>query len=165
MNRLRRRLRLACLAALLALCATPAAASAATTCPRTTLGSIEGEVMCLQCGVPLNVAEDAPAAQRERAFIDQMIAHCATKPQIENALVAQYGDRVLALPRANGFGLSAYLVPAAALLAGLLIVGALALRWRRRRPAQAAEAAVGPAAPPDTAEARRLDADLERYRL
>ena len=121
--------------------------------------------MCLQCGVPLNVAEDAPSAQQERAFIDQMIARCATKSQIENALVAQYGDRVLALPRAHGFGLSAYLVPIAAAVAGLLIVGALAFRWRRARPRREAEAAVAPAAPLETAESRRLDADLERYRL
>jgi cytochrome c-type biogenesis protein CcmH len=151
--------RLAATIAAAALLALPAAASAAS-CPRTTLGAVESDVMCLQCGTPLSVAEDAPAAQRERAFIVQLIGECRTKSQVENALVAQYGDRVLALPRAHGFGLSAYLVPLAALLAGLVLVGSLALRWRRTRPA--ARAAEPPAA---SAESARLAADLERYKL
>ena len=142
-----------------ALLALPAAAAAAS-CPRTTLGAVENDVMCLQCGTPLAVAEDAPAAQRERAFIVQLIGQCRTKAQVENALVAQYGDRVLALPRAHGFGLSAYVVPLAALLAGLALVAFLALRWRRARPA--ARSAEPPA---PSAESARLSADLERYRL
>jgi cytochrome c-type biogenesis protein CcmH len=140
--------------ALLLAALAPAAAQAAQ--PRTTLPDVEDEVMCLQCGVPLNLAEDAPSAQRERAFIKGLVAQCRSKQQIKDALVAQFGSRVLAEPKSS----SAWLVPAIAFAAGALLVGFGAFQWRRRRrtPAPAASAA-GPA------ESARLDADLERYDL
>ncbi|HKP92159.1 MAG TPA: cytochrome c-type biogenesis protein CcmH, partial [Thermoleophilaceae bacterium] len=105
----------AALATLLAL-AGPAAAAA---CPRTTIGEVEHEVMCLECGVPLDVAENSLQAKQERSFIARQVAACRTKDQIKDALTAQYGDRVLAAPKAKGFGLTAYLVPIAAVLAAL----------------------------------------------
>src|SRR5439155_22827067 len=93
----------------------PAVAAAAASCPRTTLGDIEDEVMCLECGVPLDVATASLQAQQERTFITRQIAACRTKDQIKASLAAQYGDRVLATPKAKGIGLAAYLVPAAGL--------------------------------------------------
>ena len=41
----------------------------ATACPRTSLGAVEHEVMCLECGVPLDEATNSIQAERERAFI------------------------------------------------------------------------------------------------
>ncbi|HEX8073794.1 MAG TPA: cytochrome c-type biogenesis protein CcmH, partial [Thermoleophilaceae bacterium] len=81
--------------------------------------------------------------------------------QIKAALVAEYGDRVLATPRSEGIGLAAWVVPTAAFLAACALIAAAALRWRRRRP-QAGQpaAATAPAGDSD-----RLDADLERYEL
>ena len=52
-----------------------------------------------------------PQAQREKAFIKRLIAAGKTKAEIKDALVAEYGDAVLALPQGSGFSLSAYLVP------------------------------------------------------
>ena len=89
-------------AATLAL-ATPAAAA----CPRTSTSDVADEVMCLQCGVPLNVAEDAPSANRERAYIQSLVNQCKSKSEIKTALVAQFGDRVLADPKAK----ATWLVP------------------------------------------------------
>jgi cytochrome c-type biogenesis protein CcmH/NrfF len=135
-------------------------ALAAADCPKTSLADLENEVMCLVCGVPLALA-DAPQAQRERAFISRLAAQCQTKQQIEAALVAQYGPRVLALPKATGFRLTAYLVP---VLAAVLAAAGLAFagtRWRRR--ARAAPRALF-TAPVDPARAARIDADLERLR-
>ena len=141
--------------------AAPAAATAAT-CPKTTLPDVEDEVMCLECGVPLDVAEGSRQAQREREFIVRQVAACRTKDQIKSALAAQFGDRVLSTPKAKGFGLTAYLVP----LAGLLLAGTLvtlaALRWRRRRPRAAP---TSPTDAPDARESARLDADIGRYEL
>jgi len=145
----------------LALClAVPAAALAKATCPRTSLGDVENEVMCLECGVPLDVATDSLQARQERAFITREIAACRTKDQIKTALAAQYGDRVLATPKAKGIGLAAYLVPSAALILGALVITLAALRWRGRRRA-------GPSAPAttDPSESARLEADLGRYDL
>ena len=128
--------------------------------PRTTLPDVEDEVMCTQCGTALNIS-DAPSADRERAFIRAQIEQGKTKEEIKQALEAEYGPRVLAVPSRGGFDRAAFLVPA--LLGLLAVVGVTlaALRWRRGRD----DAATGPAAEPglDPAETRRLDAELEAF--
>ena len=149
-----RRVSILCMALLLL--AVPAAASAA--CPRTSLPDVEDEVMCLECKEPLEVSTDAPQAQRERALITSLIAQCKSKAEIKAALVRQYGGRVLALPPRKGFDLTAYLVPALALIAALAAIGAAALRWRRRSEQPRPETAA-------SGDSDRLDADLERYEL
>src|SRR4051812_24682042 len=116
--------------------------------------------MCLQCGVPLNVAEDAPSAKRERAFIQGLVDQCKSKEEIKTALVAQFGDNVLADPKSK----STWLVPALGFAAALIALAAGAWRWRRSR--RSGKAAVEtPAAPAPTGDAARLEADMDRYRL
>ncbi len=121
---------------------------------------VEDEVMCTVCGTPLNLApQDAPFAQRERAYIRRLIAQGDSKEQIKDALAKQYGDEVLALPKNEGFNLAAYLVPIAVILAAAaLIVFAVT---RRRRPRRSGSAAAAPGI--STADARRLDEDLARF--
>src|SRR5262249_28362121 len=97
---------LAAVVALLAL--SPVAALGAE--PRASLSEIEAQVMCPVCGTLLQLAE-SPQAQREKAFIARLISEGKTEGQIKDALVAQYGQEVLALPQGSGFDLSAYLVP------------------------------------------------------
>jgi cytochrome c-type biogenesis protein CcmH/NrfF len=137
----------------------PAASFAA--CPKTSLADVEDEVMCPVCGVPLGLATEAPQAQRERAFIQREAARCKSKQEIKDELVAQFGDRVLALPPDKGFNLAAYLVPALIVLAGIAAIATVAIR-RRRSPATPA-----PAGTPELGsdDAARLEADLERYDL
>ena len=133
--------------ALVLVFATPAAA-----CPKTSTSDVADEVMCLECGVPLNLAEDAPSAKRERAYIQQLVDQCRSKEQIKTALVAQFGDRVLADPKSK----TTWLVPALGFLAAAVAVAFGAFRWRRReRPAP-------PSAPVDDS---RLQADMDRYDL
>ena len=134
----------------------PAAALAAG-CPKTSATDIEDEVMCLQCGVPLNLAEDAPSARQERAFIQSRIERCESKQQIKDELVAQFGSRILAEPKSK----SAWWIPAIAFALGVLGVGLGVWRWRRRR--VVASAAAGPRLASD--DSARLQADLERYDL
>jgi cytochrome c-type biogenesis protein CcmH/NrfF len=141
--------------------ALPSAVSAAE-CPRTSLGAVEAEVMCPVCGTPLGLAAEAPQADRQRALIQRLVDRCQSKDEIKEVLVAQYGPGVLALPEAEGFNLSAYLVPAVAVLLAALGIAFAASRWRRRG-GGAPPPAAGPA--PDSAAERRLTADLERYEL
>jgi cytochrome c-type biogenesis protein CcmH len=150
-------------AILVALTALGAPAAAAAACPRTAVGDVEHEVMCLECGVPLDVAENSLQAKQERAFIARQVAACRTKDEIKDALAAQYGDRVLATPKASGFGLTAYLVPLAAVLLGATAIALAVRRWRRRAPAATAPSAA--TATTDPREAARLEADLGRYDL
>ena len=115
--------------------------------------------MCPVCGTSLGLASEAPQAQRERVFIEGLIEQCKSKEEIKDALVAEFGDGVLALPDDDGFDLAAYLVPLAILLGagGAIVVGVR--RWRARPET----AAPGPTA--STRESKRLDDDLARYDL
>lgn len=149
------------LATTLAALALVAFAPAAGAAERASLTEIEKQVMCPVCGTLLQLAE-SPQAQRERVFINRLIAAGKNEEQIKDALVAEYGTEVLALPEGSGFNLSAYLVP---IIAFLLAAAALAVgvvRWRRAGGSKDG----GPQAPgPSGAEADRLDADLARYDL
>src|SRR3954452_13976829 len=140
---------------LVALLVAPASALAAA-CPKASLTDIEDEVMCLQCGVPLNLSEDAPSAKQERAFIQSRVVRCESKQQIKDELVAQFGSRILAEPKSK----SAWLIPVIAFAAGAVAVALGARRWRRRR------VTPGGGPPPlDSGDSARLEADLERYDL
>ncbi|HXR29994.1 MAG TPA: cytochrome c-type biogenesis protein CcmH [Solirubrobacterales bacterium] len=129
--------------------------------PQTTLNDVEDEVMCPICGTLLELS-DAPQAQRQRAYIEGLIAAGRTKAQIKDALVTQYGQEVLAVPEDSGFELSAYLVPVIAFLIATAALAFGVLRWRRTTKQE--ERAPPPAAPRGE-QAERLDADLSRYDL
>jgi cytochrome c-type biogenesis protein CcmH len=144
-----------------ALLLAPAAAHAGPP-QRASLSDLEDEVMCLVCGTTLSVS-DSPQADRERAFIRALIARGETKSQIKNALVAQYGRRVLATPSNSGFDLAAWIVPGlAVVLAGIAIAFAV-VRWRRTRPPGQSDPL--PTAAPGAADGAKLRSDLERYDL
>jgi cytochrome c-type biogenesis protein CcmH len=152
----------AAIVALLLMAALAAAPLAAAAVPQTTLSEIESEVMCPVCGTLLELAE-SPEAQREKVFVARLIASGKSKQQIKDALVAQYGSAVLALPRGSGFDLSAYLVPVIAFLIAVVALGFGVLRWRRagKRP----DRDRAPPEGPSSEDEERLDADLARYDL
>ncbi len=137
-------------------------APAAVAEQRASLTEIEKQVMCPVCGTLLQLAE-SPQAQRERAFINRLIAAGKTEAEIKDTLVAEYGDEVLALPPHSGFSLSAYVVPIVAFLVAAAALAVGVLRWRR---AGGGDAGPGsrPAGPSDE-DSERLDADLARYDL
>jgi cytochrome c-type biogenesis protein CcmH len=149
------------LSVLLALAVAPAAM--AQDCPKTTLGDIEDEVMCPVCGTPLGLASEAPQAQRERAYIERLIERCKSKDEIKQALVAEFGDSVLALPGDQGDDdLGDVLVYAVPALGILLAAGGIAfavVRWRRRGNEPGGRRTLG------GADGSRLEDDMERYDL
>jgi cytochrome c-type biogenesis protein CcmH/NrfF len=130
------------------------------------LPTIERQVMCVTCKIPLNVAESAQASH-ERALIRRLIAEGRSEAQIKRDLVAEYGPAVLALPSAKGFDLTAYAVPAAVLVALVAVLAVLLPGWRRRARtrrdgADGADVA-GRAQRLTPSEAARLQADLDRF--
>jgi cytochrome c-type biogenesis protein CcmH/NrfF len=148
-------------AALLALLA-PAPAALAQSCPQTTLADLEDEVMCPVCGTPLALATEAPQAQREREYIEGLIDDCRSKDEIKQALVAQFGEEVLALPGDEGDDdlgdVLVYVIPALGLVLAAGGIAFAVLRWRRAGPRRG-----GPA--PAAADSSRVDSDMERYEL
>jgi cytochrome c-type biogenesis protein CcmH len=144
------------------------AQAVAQDCPRTSLGDIEDEVMCPICGTPLGLASEAPQAQQQRAFIEEQIADCRSKEEIKRALVAQFGEGVLALPGDESGDddlgdVLVYLIPALAILVALGGIAFAVVRWR----GAADRGANGRPGDPAVAgsDSARLDADLERYDL
>ena len=140
--------------------ASTSVAGAAVVPAQTTLPTIERQVMCVTCKIPLNVAQSAQA-DRERAFIQSLIDGGASEAQIKSALVGQYGQTVLGLPSTHGFDLAAYLVPIAAVLVLLGTLAVLLPRWRASARAQAASRSAP--APLASADAERLEHDLSRF--
>jgi cytochrome c-type biogenesis protein CcmH/NrfF len=149
--------RLACLI-LAAVAVFPAASWAA----KVNISDVEDEVMCPICGTLLELS-DSPQARREKAFIAEMIAAGKSKAEIEDALVAEYGPGVLAEPEGSGFELSAYLVPAIALLVTAVALAVGVARWRRHGGGGGTPAAGGDG--PGDEDSARLDADIARYDL
>jgi cytochrome c-type biogenesis protein CcmH/NrfF len=129
-----------------------------------TLGEIEEEVMCPVCGTLLQLAE-APQAQRQKAFISRLIEEGRSEEQIKDALVAEYGDEVLATPEGSGFSLSAYVVPIVAFLLAAVALAIGVLRWRRAGGGPSDRGGPTGRGDPSDAESDRLDADLARYDL
>jgi cytochrome c-type biogenesis protein CcmH len=114
-----------------------------------TQNELEGEIMCPVCGTTLDQSDSA-VAQDMKLFIKHRIDAGETKSQIEDQLVARFGEAVLAAPPKHGFNLIAWLLPPIGLLVAAGIVGWAAWRWSRARDA-------GP--PPPSS---RLDPDIER---
>jgi cytochrome c-type biogenesis protein CcmH len=141
---------LACVAALLAV---PVARASEQ---HPTQAELEGEVMCPVCGTTLDQS-DSPAAQQIKRVIARRIAAGDTKSEIEDRLVANYGNSILAAPPHHGFGLLAWWLPIVGITAAAVLVGAGAWRWSRAREPAA------PAAPLDPAVERRIDDELRRY--
>ena len=145
----------------LALVSLPVAGAAAAS-PRTTLTEIESEVMCPVCGTLLELAE-SPQATREKAFVEKLVKQGQSKDEIKDALVAQYGDAVLAEPTGGGFSLSAYVVPIIAFIVAVILLAFAVWKWRK------AAGSSGDRHPevegPSDEDRRRLDDDLARYDL
>ncbi|MCB0869542.1 MAG: cytochrome c-type biogenesis protein CcmH [Solirubrobacterales bacterium] len=129
--------------------------------PQASLPQLEDEVMCPVCGTLLGLSH-SPAAERQRVFIRKLIAEGKDDEEIKDALVAEYGGQVLALPENRGIDVWAYAVPVIGLVLGLIGVLAAIIVWRRRRPERGSEE---PVAAPSAAEEDRLDKDMARFDL
>ncbi len=62
------------------------------------------------------------AAVEVRKLIAQALAKGETKEQIMDEMVARYGERILATPKAEGFNYMAWILPAVGLLFGGVLV-------------------------------------------
>jgi cytochrome c-type biogenesis protein CcmH/NrfF len=93
----------------------------------------------------------SPQAQTLRMWLIVQESAGRTRAEVEAELVSRYGESILGAPRARGFGLTAYLIPAA-----IVAAGAALLSWFLRRQTRSRQTTV-PAAPGVS-----LDPELER---
>lgn len=150
-----------------ALAALALAAPALASEQQPTLADLENEVMCPTCKTPLSMSS-SQIADRMRSFIRARIAAGDTKTEIKDALVAEFGEAVLAEPPAKGFNLLAWVLPFVGLAAAAAVIAVLARRWTtasraRRQAATGADPSSNGSARLDPELERRLDEELARY--
>ncbi len=107
---------------------------------------------CPVCpSTPLDVCETQACVQW-RALIREKLANGESEAQIRAYFVAQYGERVLGAPPAEGFNISAYVFPFILLIAGAAFLAVTMRRWQQSRAAlKTAEPAAGADEPPSVA--------------
>jgi cytochrome c-type biogenesis protein CcmH/NrfF len=110
-----------------------------------------GEVMSPFCPGRTLSACTSPQADSLRMWVLVQEAAGRTEADVHAELVERYGDVILSAPRAQGFGVTAYALPAGIFLAG----GLLVVVFLRRQTRAAAESA-----PPPPAES--VDPEIER---
>jgi cytochrome c-type biogenesis protein CcmH len=118
---------------------------------------LERELVCIECHTTLDES-DSPIARQMKAYIARRIRQGATKSQIEDELVGQFGPQVLGVPRKHGFDLLAWVLPLGGIALGAVVLGVGAHRWSRRTP---------PASSPEprlaAEDERRVDEELARF--
>ena len=123
---------------------------------RPSLSDLEGEIMCPVCSTTLDQS-DSPIARRMKADISRRIAAGQSKQEIKDAMVAEFGQQILAAPPKKGFNLLAWVLPIVLLLGGALVLGLLAWRWSHAREPRPPAARLSPALE------RRVDEELARF--
>ena len=64
--------------------------------------------------------------------LDQRVARNESDDLTLQAFVQEYGEKVLAAPRTQGFGLTAWVMPILVVLVGLMVIWFVLGRWRRQ---------------------------------
>ncbi|MEZ5101433.1 MAG: cytochrome c-type biogenesis protein [Thermoleophilia bacterium] len=152
--------RLLLLAALLGTLVAAAPALASERNP--TLQELEGEVMCPTCNSLLELSH-SPVSDRIRAFILERIEAGDTKSEIKDALVAEFGTRVLAAPPTEGANVIVWVLPLVGALVAIVVIGLLLRRWSRSRPVGQRPLAAGDGVALDPELDRRLEDELRRF--
>jgi cytochrome c-type biogenesis protein CcmH len=131
--------------------------------------TLEHQIRC-QCGCTLDVytcrttdfsCQVSPAMHRD---VMALVEGGYSAPEIIDAFVDTYGERVLMAPKKEGFNWAGYIVPFAALGGGAVAVAAV-LKGMQRRTAQVVASRGPVAAPQRTASAdelARLEAAIRR---
>ena len=127
--------------------------------------SIEEKLVAVCCFRQALAEHQSERADAMRNEIRSKLAAGATDEEIVSYFVSKYGERVLVAPEARGFNVLAYIMPAVAVVAGLMIILVFVRHARKEEPAIAAPApAEGPsAADPDADLRARMAEELDRF--
>ncbi len=122
------------------------------------VNAVAHELYCPVCeNTPLDVCPTQACAQW-RDLIRQKLSQGWTKEQIKQYFAAQYGDRVLSEPPAQGLNWMVYILPPIFFLGGVYIV----FRVLKNRKPLAKASAVDAASPaPDDPYLKRMEEELK----
>lgn len=94
------------------------------------------ELACLCDTCPRRPLDECTCgyAQQQQARIDGLLAEGKTKQEVIDVFVAEFGKRVLSKPPAEGFNLTAWLMPPFVLLLGFFVVRSVLRTWSHSKP-------------------------------
>jgi len=104
---------------------------------------IEDHLIAPCCWTQPISQHESGVAEQMREEVRSMVAAGMGREEILDHFVAQYGERILATPRAEGFNRLVYILPWVALVLGAWILFVLLKRFRAPAPASS------PTTPPD----------------
>jgi len=139
--------------------ATPAAAQADL---EARARDIDNKLMAPCCGANTVREHDSGPAMQMRAEIRQLLADGKTEREILDHFVAIHGEKILALPDAQGFNLLAYLLPVGFLFFGAAFLVIAMRRWRSQPAAASAAGSSGSAPELDPVYLERLKTEVEK---
>jgi cytochrome c-type biogenesis protein CcmH len=103
---------------------------------------VSDRLIC-QCGCNYGLSHcphlECPSAPVLRAAIRDKLAQGLSEERVLKAMVADFGPGVLAAPPAEGFNLTAWVMPFVALSIGLWLAIVVVRRWRQRAPERVAD--------------------------
>jgi cytochrome c-type biogenesis protein CcmH len=96
--------------------------------------AVAAELRCPVCqGLSIQDSPSELAVQMRGVVRDQLAAG-RTPDEIKRYFVDKYGEWILLEPKAEGFNVLIYVLPIAAVLAGIAIVATAVRRWSRPAP-------------------------------
>lgn len=127
------------------------------------VSELSSKLMCL-CGCTMVVSDcTCGNAVGIKDSIRAKIAAGTDGKGILDYFVATYGEKILAEPKKEGFNLAAWIVPFAAALLGLALIGILLSSWVKAGQNEAAVPLQEAAATTDSNYLLRLEDELRRY--
>lgn len=90
---------------------------------------LASELQCPVCQGQSIQASPSPLAQQMKDLIRTQVAEGRTDQEVRDYFVSKYGEWVLLEPKAAGFNLLVYVLPALALVAGGIFVAVVVRRW------------------------------------
>lgn len=124
---------------------------------------LESKLIAPCCWVQTVDQHQSEAADQVKAQIRMLVAQGKGENEILDTFVAQYGDKILASPRARGFNAIVYVLPLLVFLVAASAVTVLAMRWRRRPAPVAPSVTATPGPPVDQALQARLEDELSHF--
>ncbi|MEE9275231.1 MAG: cytochrome c-type biogenesis protein CcmH [bacterium] len=149
------------LLALALLLAPLARGEAASAAPKADLQDVLGSIMSPACPGKLLLNCPSGEGAQLRELVRRKIAAGSTKEEIVKYFVDVYGIESLPTPPAEGFYLTAWLLPFAGLLGGFGVFCVLVRSWSRRR-RESADAPEEAGGSPEGGAEKSLEARLRR---
>lgn len=99
------------------------------------------ELACLCDTCPRRPLDECTCgyAQKQQARIETLLSEGKSKQAVIDIFIADYGKRVLSKPPAEGFNLTAWVMPPLVLFVGFFVVRSVLQTWSQAKPATASQ--------------------------